>query len=251
MPHPISSSSSSELDFTSKHFNPMKVLYHPHPLNLPCSKAKTLDNLSKFISFLKQSADPKNAQNKNVAHIPNKHPSGKQPNSSKDTRKNLPSKIDSKTPMPFSKRAMNVMHRMICTDYQSGPISLLYRAFVTQCSVKVVVKSQTDAVVPSTYCTGIVKAFDKHLSLVLSSVTHSFLKPVYVPKISFGDLRAHKWACAICSGSSGRKRRCSKYKRMCSGFRKGDAVVKCIRVEEPIQQMFLPGNSVCSVAKLG
>lgn len=145
----------AEVDFCSALFNPAKALAQPGLLP-PNQRVRPLDNLRKCRCLLPAS---------DVEYAPMRStllPGQKATNASSMESKQAQKKKSIKEKLP---------HMKIAEHLKEGPHSLLYKCLHS--NTKVIVTMRRAGGVRGT-CTARVKAFDKHLNMILTDVTEVF-----------------------------------------------------------------------------
>ncbi|EGZ16918.1 hypothetical protein PHYSODRAFT_377272, partial [Phytophthora sojae] len=147
----------SPLDFRSAQFDALKALQAPKKLlNLPVATAYPLDNIQKCRHLLPES----DASRQTLVTRP---------------KKASPSVAEAKAAVTKKTSAVTAtpsLFEQLADTYLEGPFRVLRRCFLERMRVFVVVRRVNS--VRGT-CSGFLKAFDKHMNLVLLDVTQEFV----------------------------------------------------------------------------
>eukprot|EP01135_Chromosphaera_perkinsii_P010033 Nk52_evm68s1992 gene=Nk52_evmTU68s1992 len=204
------------LDCCSSSFDPVKALdpRYSHRVVLPVPRVRALDNLSKFIGFLKRSSSSSSGgkgskegnagggktvlqEKKDQERVIDNNSNMKTKGRHGEEKKELITDQQAKTQIvPPSKKCQNVMHRMMSEESQQGPISVLYKAMGSRKRVTIRVRPVRRSPAPQSSCCGVVKSFDKHFNVLLADVQETYIEMFYKPKVLLEDLRRHKETCS-------------------------------------------------------
>ena len=149
-------SAAERLDFRSRNFDALAAL-GARDLAPPVADAATLDNIAKFRPFLPLGHEDRDDRVKGAAHhAPRPAPDAARPSGS---------------------RGAELMRTM--TDaMQEGPFSVLWRALRDRAAIKVVLR-RINSIRGS--CVGLLKAFDRHMNLVLVDAAETTVPPMRNP----------------------------------------------------------------------
>ncbi|KAK7580649.1 hypothetical protein V9T40_001278 [Parthenolecanium corni] len=171
-----------ELDFTSRHFNPLRALYEPDEnVTIPKPDAPIYDNLSSFIET-KDGIFPK--QRKLPAQKPN------QPSDSSVVEE-IKTKVTEET-VPKKRKFKNVLTRMDNTV--KGPLTFLKKCMDEKLRIKVYTRGPVNI---RGFCIGFLEAFDKHWNLVLKDVFEEWTRRRKIRPVPAEDEEREEgsWSC--------------------------------------------------------
>ncbi|ETK85953.1 hypothetical protein F441_09525 [Phytophthora nicotianae CJ01A1] len=207
----------SPLDFRSAQFDALKALQTPKDqLKLPVATAHPLDNIQKCRHLL-----PELDVNRQTLVVRPKKPSP----SAADAK----AAVVKKAPAP----ATPSLFEQLADTYLEGPFRVLRRCFLERMRVFVVIRRVNS--VRGT-CSGFLKAFDKHMNLVLLDVTQDFI-PLNTHERLLREVREDKRIASDAVFSAADSRRNRRVLASAGGTRR-----------EYVKQLFIRGDNVVSVS---
>ncbi|KAE8915387.1 hypothetical protein PF005_g2855 [Phytophthora fragariae] len=208
----------SPLDFRSAQFDALKALQAPRKLlKLPVTTAHPLDNIQKCRHLLPES----DANRQTLVARP---------------KKASPSAAEVKAIGANKTRAVTAtpsLFEQLADTYLDGPFGVLRRCFLERMRVFVVVRRVNS--VRGT-CWGFLKAFDKHMNLVLLDVTHEFVPHTTHARL-LREVREGSRAASDAVFSAADRRRNRRVLAGAGGTQR-----------EYIKQLFIRGDNVVSVS---
>ncbi|KAG7389545.1 hypothetical protein PHYPSEUDO_010190 [Phytophthora pseudosyringae] len=206
----------SPLDFRSAHFDALKALQAPkRQLKLPVATAYPLDNIQKCRHLLPTSDGNRQTL---VARPKKASPSAA-------AEANAVKK-------PATPAAPSLFDQLADT-YLDGPFCVLRRCFLERMRVSVVIRRINS--VRGT-CSGFLKAFDKHMNLVLLDVTQEFV-PLNTHERLLREVREGKRVASDAVFSAADRRRNRRVLASAGGTQR-----------EYVKQLFIRGDNVVSVS---
>ncbi|OWZ16225.1 hypothetical protein PHMEG_00010011 [Phytophthora megakarya] len=217
--------SDSPLDFRSAQFDALKALQVPKTqLKLPVATAYPLDNIQKcrhLVRAVRMQPDEYSDANRKTLVVRPKETAIPSAEAKAATVK--------KTTSPV----MRSLFEELADSYLDGPFRILRRCFLERMRVLVVVRRVNS--VRGT-CSGFLKAFDKHLNLVLLDVTQEFV-PLNTHEKLLREVREGKRTASDAVFSVTDRRRNRRVLASAGGTQR-----------EYIKQIFVRGDNVVSVS---
>lgn len=218
-PYPLSEVSNSPLDFRSKHFDALKVFQTPRKLlTLPAPTAYPLDNIQKCRHLL-----PKSDINRQILTARPKKAS-----LSAAEAKVVAIKKTSASAAPS-------LFEQLADTYLDGPFCVLRRCFLERLRVLVVIRRINSVRGTSS---GFLKAFDKHMNLVLLDVTQEYI-PLDTRKRLLREVQKGKRRAGDQVFSAANLQRNRRVLDGAGGVRR-----------EYVKQLFIRGDNVVSISAI-
>jgi len=200
-----------EVDFFSELFDPLRALHELKELPPSLPKVKPFDNLSRC-RFLLPHGDPNYAPSKPKIKVDENIPKYELETKEIDKKRILIKRElrEERKKQEQQQPKLTVLGE-ITSKCSSGPMSLLKVCMEQKCRVRVAIRRVAEI---RGYCTGLLRAYDKHVNLVLSNVEEDY---TVFESVTSAD-------------GTTKKQRVAKKKRSKLLFIKGDNVVYVSRV---------------------